>query len=182
MYIYDKFDSNYAGSWEAMWRISAIYLLFLTTTFKFYLVPTFSTLEKNGLKKEVFKIWKTTFPIIVIITLGVYISKDLLVNLLFTDEFVLINSLILFHLLGDIVKINLSSAFSIYFSDLYNYQNPEKDKKIHYYNAGGSYSKGINRYTVNYGRQRGGLVCTGGICRYVPESTGLSFGITTSFF
>ena len=105
-YIYDKFDSNYAGSWEAMWRISAIYLLFLTTTFKFYLVPTFSTLEKNGLKKEVFKIWKTTFPIIVIITLGVYISKDLLINLLFTDEFLLINSLILFHLLGDIVKIN----------------------------------------------------------------------------
>jgi len=105
-YIYDKFDSNYAGSWEAMWRISAIYLLFLTTTFKFYLVPTFSTLEKNGLKKEVFKIWKTTFPIIVIITLGVYISKDLLINLLFTDEFLLINNLILFHLLGDIVKIN----------------------------------------------------------------------------
>ena len=80
------------------------------------------------------------------------------------------------------LEFNLSSAFSIYFSDLYNYQNPEKDKKIHYYNAGGSYSKGINRYTVNYGRQRGGLVCTGGICRYVPESTGLSFGITTSFF
>jgi len=65
---------------------------------------------------------------------------------------------------------------------LYNYQNPKQDKKIHYYNVGGSYSKGINRYTVNYGRQRGGLVCTGGICRYVPESTGLSFSITTSFF
>ena len=64
---------------------------------------------------------------------------------------------------------------------MYNYQNPVEEKKIHYYNFGGSYSKGINRYTVNYGRQRGGLVCTGGICRYVPESTGLSFSITTSF-
>ena len=59
--------------------------------------------------------------------------------------------------------------------------NPVEENKIHYYNFGGSYSKGINRYTVNYGRQRGGLVCTGGICRYVPESTGLSFSITTSF-
>ena len=47
-YIYDEFDSNHAGSWEAMWRISAIYLLFLTTTFKFYLVPTFTNLEKGG--------------------------------------------------------------------------------------------------------------------------------------
>lgn len=105
-YIYDEFDSNHAGSWEAMWRISAIYLLFLTTTFKFYLVPTFTNLENNNLKKEVFKIWKTTLPIIIIITLGVYISKDLIIDILFTSEFNLVNSLILFHLLGDIIKIN----------------------------------------------------------------------------
>ena len=105
-YIYEEFDSNHAGSWEAMWRISAIYLLFLTTTFKFYLVPTFTNLENNSLKKEVFKIWKTTLPIIIIITLGVYISKDLIINILFTSEFNLVNSLILFHLLGDIIKIN----------------------------------------------------------------------------
>ena len=105
-YIYDEFDSNHAGSWEAMWRISAIYLLFLTTTFKFYLVPTFTNLENNNLKKEVFKIWKTILPIIVIITLGVYIAKDLIIDILFTSEFNLINSLILFHLLGDIIKIN----------------------------------------------------------------------------
>ena len=105
-YIYDEFDSNHAGSWEAMWRISAIYLLFLTTTFKFYLVPTFTNLENNSLKKEVFKIWKTTLPIIIIITLGVYISKDLIIDILFTSEFNLVNSLILFHLLGDIIKIN----------------------------------------------------------------------------
>ena len=105
-YIYEEFDSNHAGSWEAMWRISAIYLLFLTTTFKFYLVPTFTNLENNSLKKEVFKIWKTTLPIIIIITLGVYISKDLIINILFTSEFNLVSSLILFHLLGDIIKIN----------------------------------------------------------------------------
>ena len=105
-YIYDEFDSNHAGSWEAMWRISAIYLLFLTTTFKFYLVPTFTNLENNSLKKEVFKIWKTTLPIIIIITLGFYISKDLIIDILFTSEFNLVNSLILFHLLGDIIKIN----------------------------------------------------------------------------
>lgn len=80
------------------------------------------------------------------------------------------------------LEYNLSSAVSLYISDMYNYQNPLEDKKIHYYNVGGSYNKGINRYTINYGRQRGGLVCVGGICRYVPESTGFSFTITSSFF
>ncbi|MBT8254828.1 MAG: hypothetical protein KJN68_12720, partial [Bacteroidia bacterium] len=29
-----EFDRQHAGSWEGMWRLSAMYLLFLTTTFK----------------------------------------------------------------------------------------------------------------------------------------------------
>ncbi|MDC1492748.1 O-antigen translocase [Flavobacteriaceae bacterium] len=105
-FIYDKFDANHAGSWEAMWRISAIYLMFLTTTFKFYLVPTFTNLRDRSLKKEVFKIWKTVIPVILIITIAVYLSQDLIINILFTNEFKLISSLILFHLLGDVIKIN----------------------------------------------------------------------------
>ena len=80
------------------------------------------------------------------------------------------------------LEYNISSAVSIYLTDTYNYQNPDDSKKIHYYNFGGSYIKGANRYAINYGRQRGGLVCTGGICRYVPESTGFSFSVTTSLF
>ena len=80
------------------------------------------------------------------------------------------------------LEYNLNSDLSLYVSDMYNYGNTIKEKKIHYYNFGASYNKGINRYTINYGRQRGGLICYGGICRYVPESNGLSFGVFTSFF
>ena len=105
-FIFAEFGSDYAGSWEAMWRISAIYLLFLITTFKFYLIPTFSKLDDNELKKEVFKIWKVVIPIIIIITAGVYITKDLIINILLSEEFILINTIIFFHLLGDIIKIN----------------------------------------------------------------------------
>ena len=93
-FVYDEFDSNHAGSWEAMWRISAIYLMVLTTTFKFYLVPTFTNLNNDQLKKEVFKIWKTILPVIFLITLGVYFSKDLIINTLFpkTQQLILIIS------------------------------------------------------------------------------------------
>ena len=105
-FIFTEFGSDYAGSWEAMWRISAIYLLFLITTFKFYLIPTFSKLNNNELKKEVFKIWKVVIPIILIITAGVYITKDLIINILLSEEFLLINTIIFFHLLGDVIKIN----------------------------------------------------------------------------
>ena len=105
-YLYDKFGADYAGSWEAMWRISAIYLLFLITTFKFYLIPTFSKLNDIELKKEVFKIWKIVIPIIILITTAVYFSKNIIINLLLSNEFILINSIIFFHLIGDIIKIN----------------------------------------------------------------------------
>lgn len=105
-YISDKFDTNFAGSWEAMWRISAIYLLFLISTFKFYLIPTFSKLNSENLKKEVFKIWKVVIPIIIVITAGVYLLRDIIITVLLSNEFFLINEIIFFHLLGDIIKIN----------------------------------------------------------------------------
>ena len=105
-HIYNEFGSDYAGSWEAMWRISAIYLLFLITTFKFYLIPTFSKVNDEKLKQEVFKIWKVTIPIIILITIGVYLTKNIIINILLSKEFVLINAIIFFHLLGDVIKIN----------------------------------------------------------------------------
>ena len=105
-HIYDEFGSDYAGSWEAMWRISAIYLLFLITTFKFYLIPTFSKFNDEKLKQEVFKVWKVTIPIIILITIGVYLTKDIIIDILLSKEFVLINAIIFFHLLGDVIKIN----------------------------------------------------------------------------
>ena len=32
-----------------------------------------------------------------------------------------------------------------------------------------------------FGRQRGGLICIGGVCRYVPESNGFNLNLSHSF-
>jgi len=77
------------------------------------------------------------------------------------------------------VELNLSPKVSFYATDMYNYGN--ELKKIHYYNFGGSYTKNNTRIALNYGRQRGGLLCVGGVCRVVPESTGFSLALNTSF-
>lgn len=74
-----------------------------------------------------------------------------------------------------------NSMFSIYVTDMYNYGNSDTNNRIHYYSVGGSFSKGATRVGVNYGRQRGGLICVGGVCRYVPESNGLTLNLTTNF-
>lgn len=79
------------------------------------------------------------------------------------------------------LEFNANSKMSFYASDLYNYGNDDIHKRTHYYNIGGSYRRGSSRIALNYGRQRGGLVCVGGVCRIVPESTGISLSLNTSF-
>jgi Family of unknown function (DUF6029) len=78
-------------------------------------------------------------------------------------------------------ELNLNSKISFYVSDLYNYGNDLTFYRNHYYNIGGAYRKSSSRIALNYGRQRGGLVCVGGVCRNVPTSSGLSLSLNTSF-
>ena len=82
---------------------------------------------------------------------------------------------------GATVEYNINARFSCYIWDIYNYGNDNPERRNHYYNVGGAYRKGATRIALGYGRQRGGLVCVGGVCRFVPESTGLSLSLNTSF-
>ena len=82
---------------------------------------------------------------------------------------------------GGTLEFNLNSKISMYATDIYNYGNDDSDAQIHYYNFGGSYSQGATRVGVSYGRQRGGLLCVGGVCRFVPENTGFTLNLSTSF-
>ncbi|WP_046757137.1 DUF6029 family protein [Kordia jejudonensis] len=82
---------------------------------------------------------------------------------------------------GGTVEFNVTPRLSFYITDIYNYGNDIEDEQIHYYNVGGSFARGATRFALNYGRQRGGLVCVGGVCRFVPQSTGLTVNITTAF-
>jgi len=54
-------------------------------------------------------------------------------------------------------------------------------RHLHYYNVAAGYTQGATRIALRYGRQREGLLCVGGVCRYVPQSTGLTLSITSSF-
>lgn len=77
-----------------------------------------------------------------------------------------------------VIEYNFNTTYAIYVTDSYNYGS---DDKPHYYNIGGSYTKGNARFSLNYGRQRGGLLCVGGVCRYVPENSGLSGSLVVNF-
>jgi len=78
------------------------------------------------------------------------------------------------------LEYNFSYNFSAYFNSIVNYENELEDKPT-YSNFGLSFSNNASKLMLSYGKQRGGLMCYGGVCRYVPEFKGLSFSIITSF-
>ena len=85
--------------------------------------------------------------------------------------------------MGGSMEYNFNEKFSIYAMDLVNYGNTKdkEEREKHYLTVGGAYRKGPTRVSLGYGRQRGGLVCVGGVCRFVPESTGISLSFNTAF-
>lgn len=76
-----------------------------------------------------------------------------------------------------LLEINFAPAWSIYGSDMYN----NGSSKIHYFNAGVSYARSRTRIALSYGRNREGLLCSGGVCRMTRAYTGANLQITTSF-
>lgn len=52
---------------------------------------------------------------------------------------------------------------------------------VHYFYVSAGYIREATRITVGYGRQREGLFCVGGVCRFVPASNGLTLSFTHSF-
>lgn len=82
---------------------------------------------------------------------------------------------------GGTLEFMPNSKFSLFVHDIYNYGNDDPDMQLHYYTVGGSFTKGATRIAASYGRQRGGLICVGGVCRMVPEATGFTLNLTTNF-
>lgn len=76
-----------------------------------------------------------------------------------------------------LVEWNIGSHWFLSASDQYAYN----DGTGNYYNVAVGYTHGATRLQVGYGKQREGLLCIGGVCRTVPASNGLTFGLTTSF-
>lgn len=87
--------------------------------------------------------------------------------------------------LGDwavgLVEYTFSPHWYVALIDQYNYGNDNPDQRLHYYFVSAGYTNKANRIMLNYGRQREGIFCVGGVCRNVPASNGFSISITSSF-
>lgn len=94
-----------AGYWEAMWRLSAAYLLLITTTLSVYFLPRLSAENNKAiLKREVFSGLKLLVPLVILGGLVVFVLRDLIIALLFTEKFTPMRDLFFWQLVGDLFK------------------------------------------------------------------------------
>ena len=76
-----------------------------------------------------------------------------------------------------LVETNLASGWSFFAKDMFNHGS----SKIHYYQAGMGYGKNHYRISASFGRNREGMVCSGGVCRWQPGFTGGNLSISIVF-
>ena len=105
-FITFKFDINYAGYWDAISRLSLGYLMFASTILSVYYLPKLSEMIQYSLiKQEVFRGYLFILPIAILCSLFIFLNQDLIISLLFSKEFFPMKELLLWQLIGDIIKI-----------------------------------------------------------------------------
>lgn len=105
-FLIDELGVSYAGFWEAMTRLSGAYLMLVTTTLGVYYLPRLSELERYvDIKKEVYRGYQFIFPLAIIGGVMMYVFKDLIIRLLFSESFLPMKELFLWQIMGDILKI-----------------------------------------------------------------------------
>ncbi|MDV5227870.1 O-antigen translocase [Providencia rettgeri] len=95
-----------AGYWQAVWYISTTYLMVVTTALSTYYLPRLSeTINKQELKKEILQGYKILLPIVIVCGFIIYLLRDFIIFLLFTDDFSPMKPLFTWQIIGDVFKI-----------------------------------------------------------------------------
>lgn len=105
-YVISEISPIEAGWWEAMNRLSNMYLMVITTSFTVYYMPRLSELsDKYELRREIFKAYKLIVPILIVGFALIYLFRHLIIRILFSPEFLPMENLFIWQLIGDFFKI-----------------------------------------------------------------------------
>lgn len=105
-YLSQEFGLAYAGYWEAMIRLSTVYLMLVTTTLGVYYLPRLSELQMiDEIKKEVYIGYKFLFPLAVAGGVVIFVLRDWIIKVLFSPSFAPMQSLFFWQMMGDALKV-----------------------------------------------------------------------------
>lgn len=95
-----------AGQWQAVWKISEVYLGVLTMALSVYYLPKLTSLHSvEEIKKEINSVVLFVLPVIILAALCVYLARDYIIVILFTPDFMAARDLFAIQLVGDVIKV-----------------------------------------------------------------------------
>ncbi|MGM5470665.1 O-antigen translocase [Flavobacteriaceae bacterium LMO-SS05] len=104
--IQDTIGGKDAGYWTAMTSISKTYMQFSATLFPLYILPKYSKMTSTlEFRKEVLNIYKLLVPVFVFGMILIFFLKRIVIQILYTNEFLEMESLFKWQLLGDLTKL-----------------------------------------------------------------------------
>ncbi|MDO5447340.1 MAG: DUF6029 family protein [Prevotellaceae bacterium] len=83
-----------------------------------------------------------------------------------------------------LIELSVAPYLMFSVSDQIGRTEPENGvygEKAHYYNAAVTFDYKAHRIMIGYGRTRAGYNCTGGVCRFVPASKGVTINYNYNF-
>lgn len=94
------------GQWQAVYKISEVYLGVITMALGTYYLPRLSSLKGvDNIVSEIHKTASVIIPIVASMALGIYFLRDVAILLLFSKEFLNARDLFAIQLIGDVIKI-----------------------------------------------------------------------------
>jgi len=102
-----KLSINSAGYWQGMMKVSDGYLLLITTSLSTYYLPKLSSLKtRDELRKEIFSGYKIILPAVLFGCCTIYFLRFFIIRVLYTPDFLKMESLFVWQLIGDFLKIS----------------------------------------------------------------------------
>jgi PST family polysaccharide transporter len=95
-----------AGNWQACTRISDYYLNFIYAVLGMYYLPKLSSLkETHEVRSEIWKGMARVLPVVALMSLSIWLCRELLIRYLLTEEFRPMLPLLKWQLAFDVIKI-----------------------------------------------------------------------------
>ena len=105
-YLITEVGIKSAGYWTAMTRVSDYYLMFFNSLMALYILPRFAEINtRKEFRKEIFSFYKTIVPVFLVLLFIIYLSRSILINILFTEDFRPVENLFGYQILGDIARV-----------------------------------------------------------------------------
>lgn len=105
-FIVDIHSIQDAGIWDATNKLSGFYMMIFSSGLSLYYVPKLASLKTDEeFKVELKFFFKIFVPLFAIVLVVVFLFKGIILNIAFTKEFLKIQEVLIWQLLGDLLKI-----------------------------------------------------------------------------